>query len=286
MKLEGKNILLISPEKWNHIFVSKHHYAVHLAERGNLVFFLNPPSSHDSVARTHFTNVLSVHYSGFPKGLRFYPSILQRYFIKDRFAALQTLCNVEFDVIWSFDNSVFFDFRPLPKKVLRISHIVDFSQNFETSKAARSADICFCTSESIKDRLLRYNKNVFRISHGFAFSQSRAKVILPGEQKIKAIYAGNLAISYIDWRLFLQCVNDNLHVDFILIGPGGQTVCNEFMLELKNKTNVFFTGQVDADELPNYYSRADILLLCYEQKYQAEQVTNPHKMMEYLVPER
>ena len=43
MILKDKSILIVSPEPWAHLFVSKHHYAVHLAQRGNKVFF--PKSS-------------------------------------------------------------------------------------------------------------------------------------------------------------------------------------------------------------------------------------------------
>jgi len=38
-----KTILLISPQSWGNMFVSKHHYALELARAGNTVYFLNPP---------------------------------------------------------------------------------------------------------------------------------------------------------------------------------------------------------------------------------------------------
>ena len=43
--LDLYSILIISPEAWNGHFVSKHHYAVSLANRGYKVYFLNPPSN-------------------------------------------------------------------------------------------------------------------------------------------------------------------------------------------------------------------------------------------------
>ena len=78
--LKNKNILLISPEAWEHIFVSKHHYATHLATLGNKVFFLDPPNNQNKITSTAYRNVWLVKYKGFIKGLRYYPEFLQRYF--------------------------------------------------------------------------------------------------------------------------------------------------------------------------------------------------------------
>ena len=45
MQLTNKKILIISPQFWGKMLISKHHYAVELANRGNEVFFLNPPNA-------------------------------------------------------------------------------------------------------------------------------------------------------------------------------------------------------------------------------------------------
>jgi len=117
LKFINKSILIISPEPWDHIFVSKHHYATHLASIGNKVFFLNPPSSSLECLKTSYNNLYFINYTGFKKGLRFLPVFIQRIFIRKEFNKLQKLCNVKFDVIWSFDNSVFYDFSVLPSNV-------------------------------------------------------------------------------------------------------------------------------------------------------------------------
>src|SRR5579862_3671957 len=43
--LAGKTILVISPQAWGDMLISKHHYALELARRGNQVYFLNPPDN-------------------------------------------------------------------------------------------------------------------------------------------------------------------------------------------------------------------------------------------------
>ncbi|HEY8511367.1 MAG TPA: hypothetical protein VIL31_05380, partial [Cyclobacteriaceae bacterium] len=103
--MRDKNILLISPEPWNHIKVSKHHYAICLGKRGNKVFFLNPPGKKQAVLPTPYSNVQSIHYEGFPKGLRFYPRFLQRHFIAKKFREVEAMCGGRIDIVWSFDNS-------------------------------------------------------------------------------------------------------------------------------------------------------------------------------------
>lgn len=282
MRLQNKNILLISPEPWDHIFVSKHHYAIHLAERGNRVFFLNPPKRFDGVSETDHENVFLINYSGFSPGLRFYPTILQKYFIRRKFNAFQKQCNVEFDVVWSFDNSVFYNFSALPDRVLKICHIVDLNQDFQTGIAARTANYCFCTTELIKKRLLQFNPRVFKINHGFNSRLDNTTIILPGKSKIKALYAGNLAIPFIDWPLLTLLVEAQPDVDFIFIGPGKEHATIEnYIQALQLKKNVFFPGRISSNELNKYYRASDILLICYKDKFHETQA-NVHKMMEYL----
>lgn len=287
MKLSGKNILLISPEPWNHIFVSKHHYAVHLGKNGNKVFFLNPPSKREELSPTPYENVWEVNYTGFVRGLRFLPLFLQRKLIKEKFIFLQNLCNEEFNVVWSFDNSVFYDFSALPEEVLKISHIVDLNQDFQTAKAASTADVCFCTTDLIKERLAKFNKYVYKINHGLNLSKITISVVLPGHNKVKAMYVGNLAMQYLDWHSLNQLVMDNPEVDFLFIGSGRNELSNDinkahiFKSNIIQCHNAYFMGKVHSGHIHSYLSKADVLLVAYQEAYHHDQA-NPHKMMEYL----
>jgi glycosyltransferase involved in cell wall biosynthesis len=278
--LRHKNILLISPEPWEHIFVSKHHYAVHLAKRGNKVFFLNPPFRKFSISETCYEDVFLVFYKGFPPGLRFYPGFIQRFLIKKVFKKLERLCCITFDFIWSFDNSVFFDFSALPERVFKISHIVDLNQNFQTGIAAKTADVCFGVSAPIVKRLQAYNQNTYFVNHGCSNAHEvGSPVFLPGFNKIKAFYTGNLNISYFDWPLFKQIIDKNKEVDFILAGPWAESIEKDRILAY---SNVYYLGKIGANALPGYYSAADLLLIIYKSDQFPEQLSNPHKMMEYL----
>lgn len=286
--LVNKNILLISPEPWDHIFVSKHHYAVHLAKRGNVVFFLNPPAKTNRIIETDYKNVYEVDYRGFPPGLRFFPSIIQKKIMLSVYRQIENLCAVKFDIVWSFDNSVFFNFDSLPPSVLKISHIVDISQDFQTRRAASTADLCLCASEVIKARLSSFSSKVYKINHGYNMPVFDGPVDgVDASRRTRAVYAGNLAIPYIDWNLLLEVIKANTEVDFVFIGPGSQEphkdpIMNEAKRTVLKSSNAIFVGRLGTDQLLEYYRITDVFLVAYQEKYQRTQVTNTHKMMEYL----
>ena len=282
MTLQGKNILLVSSEPWDNMFVSKHHYAIYLGKRSNKVFFLNPPSAKETVVATKYENVFSVTYGGFPMGLRFYTSFLQKFFIREKFNELQNRCGVLFDLIWSFDDSVFFDFTALPKNVLRICHIVDFNQDFQLRKSVSTADYCFCPSDVLKEKLSVYNPKTFKIRHGYSIPEhnSTFRVSLPGKNHIKVFYAGNLDIPYIDWSLLNTLISVNSDVDFCFAGSKSDSNINVSALSAFD--NFYYLGQLNRSELPSYLDLADIMLLTYRADEFREQLANPHKAMEYL----
>lgn len=288
-KLQNKSILLISPEPWSHIFVSKHHYAIHLAKKGNKVYFLNPPSNTFRVEKTIFKDVYSVHYKGFIKGLRFFPALIQKWLVRQKFDRLERLCDSTFEVVWAFDNSVFYDFSSLPGTILKISHIVDLNQDFETQKAASTADICFGTTRFIIQRLTRYNKNAHFINHGYNnhYVDLSIKNNMPGENKIKAVMVGNLSMPYLDWEVLTICAQNHPKIDFVFYGPNASEYSlvinhhHRFKKKLYDLPNAFFPGKIGANEIPAVLNAADVLLISYREEHHSDQA-NPHKMMEYL----
>jgi hypothetical protein len=47
-------------------------------------------------------------------------------------------------------------------------------------------------------------------------------------------------------------------------------------------SNFYCVGRVTSDLLQAYLRVADIMLFCYQERYQNDQATNSHKLMEYL----
>lgn len=271
----GKTILLISPESWSHLFVSKHHYAIELAAQGNKVFFLNPPTDAFSVRETDYPNVWEVNHKPFLKGLRFLPGMVQHFFFKRRFKTIEKLGNTKFDIVWSFDNSVFFDFSFLSRSIFSISHIVDYSQNFQFQKAAATANLCLGVSQNIVDKLKKQNEQAYLINHAIPVRRYKAiDVALPGINAIKVMYAGNLDSIYIDRPLLYTLIEKYSDVDFIFAGSGGK--------DWPVKSNTYFLGIIKNEELISYLKKADALLLVYDSAKHPHQLTNAHKILEYL----
>jgi len=278
-QLRNKNILIVSPESWDKSFVSKHNYAIHLAKRGNKVFFLNPPSRQSECKPTEYENIWLINYTGFIKGLRFLPLFLQKWFMLKEFKRIEVLCKVSVEIIWSFDNSVFYNFNALPKSVLKISHIVDLTQNFQMKTAAKTADFCFGSSRYIVSLLKRYQLKSYFIHHGSQCLVCRDKedeIRLPGKNNIKVFYAGNLDIKYLRWDLLEELIDEYSYLDFIFAGRQ-----NTFR-PVYNKSNAYYLGVLPSSDLLKYYHASDILLLAYDSDKYLEQLANPHKMMDYL----
>lgn len=283
-----RSVLIISPEPWDHIFVSKHHYAVHLAQRGNQVYFLNPPTgSPVSITDTEYLNLRVINYSGFAKGLRLLPVFVQKWLIKRVFDKIQQLTG-PLEVVWSFDNSVFFNFDALPDEVLKISHIVDLNQDFEFEMACRTADICFGTTRYIIERQKKFNPNSHFIHHGLSTSRvdNSKSIKLPGKNKVKALYLGNLSMAYIDWEVIWQAAR-TIDIDFIFIGSNQSIVdlsvnpLHTFKQQVLSLENAYFLPSIGSAQIQGHLKVADVLFVAYQQSHHKDQA-NPHKMMEYM----
>lgn len=288
--LSGLNILMISPENWNHIHVSKHHYARVLAERGNRVFFLGPPAGAFGRRKTEVMNLQILDYPGFVRGLRFYPAFLRRKQTRKVYETLEATAGVTFDVIWSFDNSVFYDLDALPDKTLKISHIVDLNMDHQTARAATTADLCLCTTALIRERLQVYNARSYALMHGVQTWPANAHECakhLPGSQRLKAVYVGNLAMKYLDWEVLRKAAETHREIDFVLYGPNaddlniGRNRTHADKAAMLKLQNCFFPGRIAPSEIPYVLAGADLLLLAYQKAHLRDQA-NPHKVMEYL----
>lgn len=275
----GQTILLVSPEKYDGLKVSKHHYAMSLANRGYLVYFLNPPTQSYEISNSETINLKVIDYPGFFIGMRYLPYMFRKILAMRVYSNLIKLAETKFDIIWSFDNSVFYDFDFYEPSVLKISHIVDLNMNFNFKKSTQSADICFSSTRYILARQKTHNKNSHFIHHGCATSIPKSNFKLPFEGSSTRIgYAGNLDIPYLDWSLLELAAKQHFQSDFYLAGTW-----NNKMLAGFDYPNVHHVGKLNSSELHSFYDQMDILILFYKADKYKEQVANPHKLMEYLL---
>lgn len=288
--LASKNILIISPEAWGTNHVSKHHYARCLAHKENQVYFLNPPSGKRNIIETE-RNLWVINYRENLKGLHYMPTRISGLLIKYKISSLEKKLNIKFDIIWNFDTSRFFNLQYLENK-MRIAHIVDWSENFNRDQLCLTCDLCFCTSDLLRNEMIKSNQNTFNLGHGYNLSDysltAEEKKVFSNNFKTKVGYIGNLSLKYIDWEIVTELIIKNPNTGFFFIGPEGNSnlgksiQINKFLYKIKNLNNVFFLGEKASHKIPAYLLEFDILMLIYQADKYKEQLANPHKMLEYL----
>lgn len=281
-------ILIISPEGWNEHFVSKHHYAVELSRRGNDVIFFGPPTKSTCllVENVSFDNVsIFLLKSGrVARLLRFYPLFVRRFLEKCWLKKVEELIGGRVDVVWLFENSRFYDLG-FAEDRLKIYHQVDLNQNFYPAVAARTADICFCTSNVILNRLLKFNSRSFKIHHGCPsivgfneLSRDQLKKFDCGRQQVALI--GNMEIPYLDFDLICSVVKGYPRVLFHFVG--GFREDGVLRSKLLDCANLVWWGKVQASHIPLILQHIDVVMVAYKAALYRDQVSSPHKFMEYF----
>jgi glycosyltransferase involved in cell wall biosynthesis len=285
------NILLISPEAWDAHTVSKHHYALILAEQGHRVLFLDPPEPGrygvvlEDVGGS--PGLQRVRSGKVAPGLRWLPGPFRLLLEQRWLYKLEQQAGCPIEVIWLFENSRFYDLRFAGSR-LKIYHQVDLNQAFHPEIAAHTADICFCTTELIRERLLPHSHRCYCLQHGVAIPKALSplntaeqKRFPPGQ--IHAMYVGNLEMSYLDVELLTKIIELHPEVRFHLVG--GYRPDGHLFQQLGSASNVVWWGQVESATIPFILQHADLLMVCYQSQHHADQA-NPHKLMEYLASGR
>jgi glycosyltransferase involved in cell wall biosynthesis len=281
-------ILLISPERWDQHFVSKHHYAMALARRGARVLFLNPPDEAlSSIVLSEVKECPGITVVDGPRvarGLRFYPGRLRRRLERRWLEQLEETTGLEIATVWLFENSRFFDLDFAGDR-LKIYHQVDLNQEFNHDQAAFSADICFATTDFIRARLVNFSDRVHKVHHGLAevktpraLSNDELRRFEP--DRLHAACIGNLDIAYLDVDLIERLVCRFPGVSFHLIGA--YRASSPLRQRLRNADNVIWWGTVDHGKIPTLLGQVDINLVIYKAEDYREQLASPHKFMEYF----
>ena len=294
MKLKGKVILIISPERWGKVYVSKHHYALALAKRGNTVFFLNPPNLFKSL-KIDITiidnNLKTIDYKPFFRGSNRLPIVFRKIFHKILANKIINSIDLSIDIVWSFDPSSF-QYMSAFGAQLNIFHPVDVHRPRFERAIARNADLIIATSINILERYKGVNKPKLKINHGIAdyFLETKKlkKSFINSPNKVNVGLIGNLHYSFLDCETLIHILKNNYGVDFYFIGPTGKSNLSnslrneQFVSYLKLATNAFLLGSILSEDLPSYLREFDLFLICYTGDKNKAEMANPHKILEYL----
>ena len=286
-----KTILIISPESWQAHAVSKHHYAMTLTAQGFSVLFLGPPSAGSQLAiepAPGHPGLFIVQAPAVGRGLRFYPGFVRRRLEAAWLRRLELAFGARVDMVWLFENSRFYDMGFASNR-LKIYHQVDLNQNSHPATAARTADVCFCTSDGILARLLPHNPRTHKIHHGTAVPAQPLALSTAQNASLQsggpnAVYIGNLDILYIDAELLAAATQAHPAVRFHFVG--GYSPQGQLRKLAAHLPNVVWWGKVPSPLIPTILARADVVLCAYKAAQYAEQLASPHKFMEYLASGR
>lgn len=293
--MKGKTILLISPESWGNNFVSKHHYANYLAKE-NKVYFLNPANGYSKnpfgtvncILDKVKENLTVVSYVNLLPKLNNLPKSVQKSTYKKQ--ALQILKAIDdpIDLVWSFDPFRFFD-QEVWNCEQTIYHTVDFhpDANYEKDMVLSSNHFFGVTDWVLKDHL-SYREGIL-VTHAADLDgfQQLPEVEIPGKNKIRACYVGNLH-KHIDYGILEEMTTENPDVDFIIIGPiensnlsSGNKVDEATLQRLKSYENIHFIGSVPPEKLMGYLTLCDINLVLFKKEHEKIHCS-PHKLMGYF----
>ena len=300
--LKNKAILILSPQSWGKMFLSKHHYAIELAKRGNTVFFLNPPHQHgfmfsrsvvtispsDVQSNLYFIN----HQLFFPYHLKFHWTSLFHLLMKIHVRKIIEKIEHPIDIVWSFDLGNLYPFSFFPKTTYKIFHPVDEPLNQVAFRSAIGANVIFSVTKEILDKYEFIDVPKHFVNHGVldAFLGNVKPYV--GNNPIRIGFSGNLLRKDIDRAVLLKIIKENQTCLFEFWGSYRQEQSNiggdedqsskEFVSELEGCNNVRLHGVIQVEELASEIHAMDAFLICYDVLKDQSKGTNYHKVMEYL----
>ena len=303
--LRNKTILVLSPQSWGKMLISKHHYALELAKRGNRVYYLNPPENdHWSLkeGKSRITisslpeneNLFLVQQQlYFPYLLKFHSRPVYNFLVKKQIRDIIRVINQPLDIVWSFDLGNLFPLRFFDDKFIRVFHPVDEPRDRHEILSGVGADILFSVTSEIIGKFAFSGVTSHFINHGlpdeFLTEEPRRS---NKNKQLQTGMSGNLVRPDLDRKTLLQIIRENPDIVFNFygsytaghsnIGAADDKETNAFIQTLQELKNVRLHGVLGTEDLARELNRMDVLLICYDIKLDQSKGTNYHKVMEYL----
>lgn len=294
--LENKTILIISPQQWGKMRLTKHHYAVALAQKGNKVYFLNPPTSENFNIRpiAEQDNLYLINYcTFFPIKLRFRFRKVYDILMAIQVKKLINAIGHKIDIVWCFEPNLYANLNWF-KADLKIYHPVDELFYDFQHKVGKNADFIFSVTHEILSNFKDFETKKKHIHHGISAAFAKQALAALNNTSIKSTttigYVGNLLRPDIDTVILQQVINENPTINFRFWGSyqskqsniGENNANKNFISFLQQQNNVILEGVVHPDELAEYIQQVDAFLICYDVQKDQSKGTNYHKIMEYL----
>lgn len=295
----GKKAIVVSPQSWGKMFISKHHYAIELSKLGYEVFFVNPPKENKlgglpqiKIEATEYENLVAVNHTlFFSSYFKFHLPFLHHVLIFiQRWLLLKKIGRP--DLILSFDLTNNFPLRGLAcKKIFFAADEPRAEQNFVS---ARNADLIVSVSQHILDLYEKYFPKTKKllINHGLSEEFLNIPKDLPKKYDgINIGLSGNFLFNDIDYPILLQIIEENPEVKFHFygnhstesnIGADSSQRNIEYLTQIKRNSNCIFHGIQGKRELALELNQMDGFLICYDPQKGQSSGSNSHKILEFL----
>jgi len=173
---------------------------------------------------------------------------------------------------WRADKTIYF--------TVDLHHNNNFEENI-----IKNSTLNLSISDYIPSKKITEKHNITTINHGFDNSNTTTliDVTIPGNNKIKAAYVGNISNFLENERMHLLA-KTNLNVDFILIGPNSNSNLSSGKAQKTiqfNDPNIYCIGEIKANLIDSYLIKCNINLLMAKNKNGVKNV-NSHKLMHYF----
>ena len=302
--LQNKAILILSPQSWGGMLISKHHYAIELARKGNTVYYLNPPDNNrwSLAGRTDRIKIQSSPLDKnlfliyqklyFPYRLKFHARPVYNLLIRKQISDIIKTIGRPLDLIWSFDLGNLFPLRLFKGPAFKVFHPVDEPGDKFALQSGESANLLLSVTDEIIGKYASYGIPSFFINHGLADEFLNGQDNEKSSGQVKAGLSGNFLRPDLDRKILLEIVEGNPDVEFNFygiysaaqsnIGADEDAAGRVFIRSLQGFKNVKFHGVLKTAELSHALNGMDLLLICYDMELDQSKGTNYHKVMEYL----
>jgi hypothetical protein len=289
----GKKIVVFSPQPWNDLLISKHHYARELA-RNNEVYFICAPEVgigfSFEIRKEQGVNVIDYKLP-LPEKLKFHANGFYKWVNQQVVKHNFNKAGLSFDICIDFGAYALYDNFSFLKPSIGIFFPVD---DFEALKpTTRGADFVFSVSDIIVKKFVDEGVDCHFINHGLssdfaevAKQRLSEEVVYKKGEPVKVAYAGNLFIKFLHFGVFKELIQRNRDIEFHLFGGTRFNAADPQLVDwdkfLKSSSNVKVHGFTQPVELAKALGSMDACLLCYKPDYKNYHGENSHKIFEYM----
>ena len=291
----GRNILILSPQPWNNLFISKHNYARAFAVHNKVIYVGAPGHNKGGFKFTKpekDINLQILEYNiPLPEKIKFHWNRVYQLFIKFTLKRIFKKEGIDFDVCIDF--GCYQQYRSIHWIPAKTHIFFPVDDHYFLRIQDRGANLIFSVSENICKKFSNSGKQCHFINHGLnrEFEENALRILNENDfwkrsNKATVGYSGNLFIPFLDIPVLKKIVSDNPWVEFHFFGDTRFDEKNKEHIEwdyfLRNASNVVLHGFVHPKDLAQSLSSMDAFLLCYKPDYKNYHAENSHKVFEYL----